>query len=254
MSEEDGARLLGPLRTVDVPASGGVSVARAIKSGKRTKTLRVAVVGVFVLVVSGVLPMLLKPGPADPVAAGSFDPLVRTISAGSAGGFRPETYTTGHDRQSIVLLPEKNGDQSASVVVHARGTVSVPRGEPMPDVNGKRALWTGSHVSLEWAPGAWAFVQVQGFPDNKERAHRVAQSLRFDEHVQIKVPYTVQTSWTLDGVRDTGGDVELVFTNGVRLALRAGTGLATGPVPQDELDALGRSVRPADPPVTNPFR
>lgn len=64
----------------------------------------------------------------------------------------------------------------------------------------------------------------------------------------------MQTSWTLDGVRDTGGDIELVSTNGVRLALRAGTGLATGPAPQDELDALGRSVRPADPPVTNPFR
>ena len=42
MSEEDGARLLGPLRTMDVPASDGVSVARAIRSGKRTKALRVA--------------------------------------------------------------------------------------------------------------------------------------------------------------------------------------------------------------------
>lgn len=253
MSEEDGARLLGPLRTVDVPVSDGVSVTRAIKTGKRTKALRVAVVGVFVLVVAGVLPVLLKP-PANPVAVGSFDPLVRTISAGSAGGFRPEIYITGRERQSIVLKPEKNGDQSASVVVNARGTVGVLPGEPMPDVNGKRALWTGSYLSVEWAPGAWAFIQVQGFPDDKERAHRVAQSLRFDERIQIKVPYTVQTSWTLDGVRDTDGDIELVFTNGVRLALRAGVGLATGPAPQEELEALEKSVRPADPPVTNPFR
>ncbi len=253
MSEEDGARLLGPLRTMDVPASDGVSVTRAIQSGKRTRTLRVAAVGVFVLIVAGVLPLLVRPV-SDPVAVGKFDPLVRTISAGSAGGFRPEIYFTGREKQSIMLRPEKNGDQSASVLVQAAGTVGAPSGEPMPDVNGKRALWTGTFVAVEWARGAWAFVQVQGFPDDRERAHRVAQSVRFDERIQIKFPYTVQTSWTLDGVRDTGGDIELVFTNGVRLALRAGVGLAQGEAPQAELEALEKSVRPADPPVTNPFR
>jgi hypothetical protein len=253
MSEEDGARLLGPLRSVDVPASGGVSVSRAIRSGKRTKALRVATAGVFVLIVAGVLPMLIRLAP-DPVAMGGFDPLVRTISAGSAGGLTPQIYVTGREKQMIVLRPERGGDQSGSVVVNAAGTVGVPPGEPMPDVDGKRALWTGTHLAVEWARDAWAFVTVEGFPDDRERAHRVAQSLRFDEHVQIKVPYTVETSWTLDGVRDTGGDIELVFTNGVRLALRSGVGLAQGEAPQAELEALEKSVRPADPPVTNPFR
>ncbi|RAS68937.1 hypothetical protein C8D87_1021015 [Lentzea atacamensis] len=253
MSEDDGARLLGPLRSVDVPASGGVSVSRAIRSGKRTKALRVAAAGVFVLIAAGVLPVLIRPDP-DPVAMGGFDPLVRTISAGSAGGFTPEVYVTGREKQMIVLRPERGGDQSAGVVVNAARTVGVPQGEAMPDVDGKRALWTGTYLAVEWARDAWAFVTVEGFPDDRERAHRVAQSLRFDEHVQIKVPYTVETSWTLDGVRDTGGDIELVFTNGVRLALRSGVGLAQGEAPQAELEALEKSVRPADPPVTNPFR
>ena len=254
MSEEDGARLLGPLRTMDVPASEGVSVQRAIKSGKRTKALRVAAAGVFVLIIAGVLPLLIRPSEQPHVAAGSFDPLVRTISMEAVAGLKPDTYITGRERQMIVLRPEKNGDQTGGVTVHAAGVIRGPRGEKMPDVNGKRALWTGSFLVFEWAPGAWATVTVEGFSDNRDRALQVARSVRFDEHLTVLVPFTVQTSWTLDGVRETIDDVELVFTNGVRLALRAGVGYAVGDVPRAELEALEKSVRPADPPVTNPFR
>lgn len=254
MSEEDGARLLGSLRTIDVPASDGVSVARAVRSGKRTKALRVAVIGVFVLVAAGVLPLLLRPVTTDPVAVAPFDPLVRTVSVGHVAGLHPEIYITGRKRQSIVLMPDGNGDQSGTVSVNAPGTIRVLPGEELPDINGKRAWWTGEYLALEWAPGAWATVQVQGFPDDRDRARLVAESLRFDERIQIKVPFTVQTSWALDGARDTEGDIELVFTNGVRVALRAGVGLATGEAPQAEREAVAKSVRPADPPVTNPLR
>jgi hypothetical protein len=254
MSEEDGARLLGPLRTMDVPASDGVSVPQAIRSGKRTKALRVTAAGVFVLLIAGVLPLLIRPSGEPHVAAGSFDPLVRTISVESGAGLRAEMYITGRERQSIVLRPDGNGDQAGGVTVHAAGTIGTPRGEKMPDVNGKRALWTGSSLAFEWAPGAWATVTVEGFSDNRDRAVQVARNVRFDERLEMLVPFTVQTSWTLDGVRETINDVELVFTNGVRLALRAGVGYAVGDVPRAELDAVEKSVRPADPPVTNPFR
>ena len=254
VSEEDGARLFEPLRTVDVPASDGVSVQRAITAGKREKALRVAAAGVFVLIMAGVVPLLLRPSEQPRPAAGSFDPLVRTISVDAAGGFEPEMYLTGRDRQEIVLRPEQNGDQAAGVTVHAPGTVDVPRGERMPDVNGKRALWTDSHLAFEWAPGAWATVTVEGFRDNRDRALQIARSVRFGEGLQMLIPFTVQTSWTLAGARETSRDVELVFTNGVRLALRAGVGYAVGDVPRAELEVVEKSVRPADPPVTNPFR
>lgn len=253
MPEEDGARLLGPLRTMDVPASDGVSVARAIRSGKRTKAVRVAAAGVFVLIIAGVLPLLVRPAP-DPVAAGTFDPLVRTISVAPAGGFRPQTYITGRESQMILLTPDSRSYESAHVVVNAPGAVGAPSGEPTPDINGRRALWTGTNVAVEWQRDAWAFIQVQGFPDDRDRARLLAESLRFDEHVQIKVPFTVETSWQLDGVRDTDGIIELVFTNGVRLGMNGVLGPAPGRVTKAEMDALGDSVRPADPPVTNPLR
>ncbi len=254
MSEEDGARLLGPLRTAEVPASDGVSVDRAIRSGKRAKSLRVAAAGAVVLLVAGVLPLLLRPSAEPPVAVRTFDPLVRTISAGPVPGLRQESFTTGRTSQSIRLRPVGGGDQAASVTVFAAGTMRPLPGEPVPDVNGKRALWNGNYLAFEWEPGAWASVSVEGFPDDRERERQLAQSLRFDEHVQVRVPYTVQTSWQLDRVIDSGGDVQLVFTNDVRLALRSGVGFAQGPAPQEEVEALEKSVRPADPPVTNPFR
>jgi hypothetical protein len=253
MSEEDGARLLGPLRTMDVPASDGVSVTRAIRSGKRTKAVRVAAAGVFVLIIAGMLPLLIRPAP-DRVVAGPFDPLVRTISVGSAGGFRPVTYVTGRESQTILLTPDSKGYESAHVVVNAPRAVGAPSGEPLPDINGRRALWTGTNVAVEWEPGAWAFVHVQGFPDDRDRARLLAESLRFDEHVQIKVPFTVETSWQLDGVRDSEGVIELVFTNGVRVGKTGVSGPALGRVPRAEWEALTNSVRPADPPVTNPLR
>ncbi|MDX8032521.1 hypothetical protein SK803_20095 [Lentzea sp. BCCO 10_0856] len=253
MSEEDGARLLGPLRTMDVPASDGVSVQRAIRSGKRTKTLRVAAAGVFVLIIAGVLPVLVKPT-QNHVAAEPFDPLVRTISVSATDGLKPVNYIIGRDVQVIYLRPVGNGDQQGSVNVFAAGSFREPSGEPLPDVNGKRAMWTGNAVAVEWSPRAWAVVSVEGFPDDRDRAQRLAETLRFDEHVAIKIPYTVQTSWKLNRVFDDGGDIQLEFENGVRLALRGGVGFAQGEAPRTEMEALEKSLRRADPPVTNPFR
>ncbi|SEP93550.1 hypothetical protein SAMN05216188_101971 [Lentzea xinjiangensis] len=252
-SEEDGVRLLGSLRAVEVPASDGVSVAKAIRAGKRTRSLRVAAAGVVVLLVAGVLPLLLRPS-APPVAASTFDPLVRTIGLGPVPGLRQETLTTGRTSQSIWLRPVGSGDQAARVSVFAAGTMRPLPGEPAQEVNGRRAVWTGTYLAFEWEPGAWATVSVEGFPDDRERERQIARSLTFDEHVRVRVPYTVETSWQLHSVHDTGGDVELVFTNDVRLKLRGGVGFAQGPAPREELEALERSVRPADPPVTDPFR
>ena len=254
MSEEDGARLLGSLRTVEVPASDGVSVSRAIRTGKRTKSLRVAAAGVLVLLVAGVVPLLIRPDAAPPPAtAVTFDPLVRNISVGSVPGLIPETYTTERTAQKIALVG--TGDQSAYVTVLKAGTIKPLPGDPVPDVNGKRAMQNDMYLAFEWEPGAWATVQVRGFPDNEDRARKLAESLRFDEQIKIKVTYTVQTSWELEGVRDTRGNVELVFTNAVRLSLQRGVAVTQGGrASEAELDALKASVRLANPPVTNPFR
>ncbi|MFD4642628.1 hypothetical protein ACFWN2_35325 [Lentzea sp. NPDC058436] len=255
MSEEDGVRLLGSLRAVEVPASGGVSVERAIRAGRRTKSLRVAAAGLVVLVVAGVLPFLVKPGGGPPpVAATTFDPFVRTISVGSLPGLKADLFTTGRTSQSISLRPEGGGDRMASVNVHTAGAAKPMGGEPVADVNGRRALWNDTYLAIEWEPDAWAFVQVQGFPDPMARSRALAESLRFDGHVQIKVPYTVQTSWQIYRVVDDAGDVQLEFENFVRVSLRGGVGFAQGDVPQADLDALAKSVQRADPPVTNPFR
>jgi hypothetical protein len=257
VSEEDGARLLGSLRTVDVPASGGVSVERAIRTGRRTKALRVAAAGVFVLIAAGVLPFLIRPSGPPPVAAGAFDPLVRTIGVGPATGFHPVTYVTGRESQMIELYPDdrERTSVSALVVVNAPRTLGTPSGEPMADVNGKRALWTGTNVAIEWEHDAWAFVQVQGTPDDRGQARLLADGLRFDEHVRIVVPFTVETSLPFDGARIVDGYVELEFAGGLRIGKN---GSANGPglhwVPQEEREELERSRRPADPPVTNPLR
>src|SRR5688572_11946748 len=175
MSEVDGARLLGPLRTVDVPASDGVDVERAIRAGKRTKALRVAAAGVFVLILAGVLPLMIRPTAPPPATAGIFDPLVRTISVGSVAGFRPQTYITGRESQMVLLTPDSRSYESAHVVVNAPRALGAPSGEPMPDINGRRALWTGTNVAVEWDRDAWAFVQVQGFPDDRDRARLLAE-------------------------------------------------------------------------------
>jgi hypothetical protein len=201
---------------------------------------------------------MIRPSGPPPVATGTFDPLVRTISIGSAAGFHLDTYVTGRESQMILLHSDSKdySSGSAHVVVNARGAQGAPSGEPMPDVNGKRALWTGTNVAIEWEHDAWAFVQVLGSPDDRGKARLLAESLRFDEHVQIEVPFTVETSLAFDGTRVTaGGYVELEFAGGIRIGKDGGfNGPAAGRVPRAELDALVKSRRPADPPVTNPLR
>lgn len=254
MSEEDGARLLGSLRTVEVPASDGVSVSRAIRTGKRTKSLRVATAGVLVLIVAGVVPLLVRPGGTPPAAGSGFDPLVRNVSVRETDGLRPSSYITGRDVQVIFLKPVGGGDQKGSVNVFTADSFRYAAGEPLPDINGMRARWNGDSLALEWSPGAWAVVRVEGFPDDRDRTRRLAANLTFGEHIEIKVPYTVETSWKLNRVFDDEGDVQLEFENGVRIALRGGAGFVQGEAPQEEVEALEKSLRQADPPVTNPFR
>ncbi|MEU3647907.1 sigma factor-like helix-turn-helix DNA-binding protein [Lentzea sp. NPDC034063] len=240
--------------TVKSQTSDGVSVSQAIRTSKRTRSLRVAAAGVLVLIVAGVLPLLIRPVATPPPAtAVTFDPLVRNISVGSVPGLKPETYTTERTAQKIALVG--TGGQSAYVTVPKAGTIKPLPGDAVPDVQGKRAMRNDMYLAFEWEPGVWATVEVRGFPDNEDRARELAESLRFDEQIKVKTTYTVQTSWELEGVRDTRGNVELVFTNGVRLGLQRGVPVTQGgSASEAELDALKTSVRLADPPVTDPFR
>jgi hypothetical protein len=82
-------------------------------------------------------------------AADNLDAYVRTISIGSVAGFQPQTYITGRESQMVLLTPDSRSYESAHVVVNAPGALGAPSGEPMPDINGRRALWTGSNVAVE---------------------------------------------------------------------------------------------------------
>ncbi|SFR29193.1 hypothetical protein SAMN04488564_117117 [Lentzea waywayandensis] len=184
--------------------------------------------------------------PSLPVVA-EFDPFVRTVGVGPVPRFVPDLFLTRREVTSIGLRPENGGDQRASITVNTSGRLSPPRGEKLPDINGKRAWRGDSRVTFEWAHDAWAYISVEGFSNDRERSIQLAQAVRFDDRIEIKIPFTSQTTWTLAGVRDVDGDMELEFDNGVRVRQWGGTGLATGEAPQKEMEALGKSLRPSEP-------
>ncbi|GAB3440037.1 hypothetical protein [Actinophytocola sediminis] len=193
-TEQDGARLLSPLRDTEPGTPSTVSVHRAIHTGARRQrtgqalgALAVVAVTVFgVLTGSTILNGQQSAPPATPV--GEFEPLRQEFGVGSAGGFTPVSYETGRYRQRVLLVPTDGSAGDAEVTMYAPGRLpDPPAGDPAPEVNGKRALWTGTALAWEWTANAWAFAMV----DSRDVAHRVAQSVEPGAGAAVRLPFTV---------------------------------------------------------------
>ncbi|MEU7530917.1 hypothetical protein AB0A74_34655 [Saccharothrix sp. NPDC042600] len=221
--------LLAPLRAVEPAERTTVDIGRAIRTGKRHRRTRVglAALAAVALSVVALSPALLRsPDPApEPAGTAEFDLLHQVVRVGSAGGYVPRHYETGRYRQQVALSraddPARPG---GTVTVYARGRHPEqtgpdwePRGQRAPDVHGRRAVWpVNGELAWEWSPGAWATVHLDaGFPDLRDRAHRVAQGVLPGADTPVRVPLTVDGS--------TFGRVGLV---GVRVAMRPGPEVA----------------------------
>lgn len=205
-TEQDGARLLAPLREAEPATPSTVSVHRAVHSGTRrlrTRRAMTVVAAAGITALAGVLAVPVLSGPdREPVrpAAAAFDVMRQEFSVGSAGGYTPVSYETGRYRQRVQLRLD-DGPQgtppSATVTMYAAGREPSgwePGGEPAPEVNGRRAFWLTGTVDLawEWADGAWAFADIDGDgADARERIHRVAQSVEPGANASVTVPFTV---------------------------------------------------------------
>lgn len=215
----DGTRLLGPLRDGPAPEPSTVSIARALRAGRRTRTRRrvgVALAAGFVAMAVALLPAFargLVDGPAERPAAAQapteFDVWRQAFRVGSAAGFTPLTYQTGRYRQRVYLGPaaggEAAGEAGAVVSMYARDRLPVTTdpsrlsgARPAPDVHGSRAFWMadpvtgtgGVEMAWEWSRGAWAFARVTG-PDARAKVHRVAQSVQPGADEAVAVPFTL---------------------------------------------------------------
>jgi hypothetical protein len=215
-TDQDGERLLAPLRNVEPGRPSTVSVHRAIHAGARRQRARqvigaVVVVGIVALG-AAVLPSILSGRQHQETATqpGEFDVLRREFGMGSAAGFTPVSYETGRYRQRVRLVPADGADATpdrATVTMYARGWLPdldgapwQPAGDPAPEVNGHRAFWlpspvterSGTELTWEWAPGAWAFAHVDGVgADLRGKVHRIAQSVEPGAHAAVTLPFTL---------------------------------------------------------------
>ncbi|MBB5958064.1 hypothetical protein FHS29_004672 [Saccharothrix tamanrassetensis] len=218
------SELLEPLRGVEPGAGGGVDVARAIRDGRRRRrngralSLVAAVAMVFGAAVVG--PAVLRGLSPGPAASAAFDPLRVVAQVGSAGGFTPVEYRTGRHRQEVVLGLEDDraAGERGIVLIHAAGWFPGqdgpewrPDGDRAPDVGGRAAWWRGdSELVWEWAEHSWAVVRVAGgFPDLRDRAHRVAQSVDTSRSLPVTVPLTVEAAAVTPPMRLAGVHVPL---------------------------------------------
>ncbi|MFI9836900.1 hypothetical protein ACIHFD_07690 [Nonomuraea sp. NPDC051941] len=204
----DGGRLLDPLRGMEPDPTGRVSVASAVRAGRRRTRARAAlgaVAAVSAVVAVIALTTVLghraarpRPQPAVAPQAG-FDVLTRAFTVGSAGGFTPDTYVTGRLVQRVTLRPadpSRPGD--AVIELYAQGSRPMTTdGSAAPPVNGRAAIWPRepvlrpgtAEVAWQWGPRAWGVVSVKG--GDRELAHRVAQSVLPSAGERIDVPFTV---------------------------------------------------------------
>ncbi|MBW4717983.1 hypothetical protein [Saccharothrix obliqua] len=196
MSDHD---FLAPLRDVE-PGPSRVDVARAVRNGRRRRRARPVLAALAVCVALGTAIGVLPEHAPEPAAV-VLDPLRQVARVGTAGGFTPLSYTTGVDRQEIALTrADSPGAPAGVVVLHAGGRR--PAGEPVPDVAGRTAVWTGTTLVWEWSPGAWGEVRLDGgFADLRNRAHRVAQAVVADGGTPVAVPFRITTPLRLVSVR-----------------------------------------------------
>ncbi|GAA1342476.1 hypothetical protein GCM10009660_29980 [Catellatospora bangladeshensis] len=269
-----------PLRAVEPGPARGVDIARAARGGRdrrhRGARRRVAAAVAEAVLAVVVLPAALRGLSAEPppLGAGVFDPLRQVARVGSAGGFAPLCHETGRHRQKVTLghAHDPAGGPRGTLVVHAAGRLPgqggagwQPAGDRAPDVGGRPAWWRGgAELVWEWSPQAWAVVRVEGFPDLRERAHRVAQGLDTSVTTPVTAPFTLAPGEPVPPLRLAGvrvpvrPDVELasvLLTAGdspeapvLSVALRT-DGLPGRDLPEEERIA-GRPAASSDSRVT----
>ncbi|XVV07064.1 hypothetical protein ACQPW3_17445 [Actinosynnema sp. CA-248983] len=226
--------LLAALRAVEPEERTTVDIGRAIRVGKRRKRIRAGLTALaaVVLTVVALSPFLVRTSPPpEPARPAEFDVLRQVVRVGSAAGYHGLSYRTGRYRHTVLLAwaADPVAQELGAITVHARGRYPgqggpgwTPPGRPAPDVHGRRAVWldAGGLLAWEWGVGAWASVRLEHtFPDMRDRAHRVAQSVVPTADTPVRVPLTVDGSTlrqvSLVGVRiplrDTGDLGGLIF-------------------------------------------
>ncbi|RSM76032.1 hypothetical protein DMH04_36600 [Kibdelosporangium aridum] len=197
MNENEGLRLLAPLRELDPDTQSSVDIDKAKRLGRRTSRRRAvvgaaAVVGVFALVGIGVPALsgaFTRGAVAPAVTSAEFNPLVEVVTVGTAGGFRPNWYKTGQDRQTIELVRADGGTGGGTITVYPPGVQPDDPNQKLPSSD----MHMGS-VSFEWTRGAWAHVSLGGpEPDMQARAERVRQSV-VAKSQRVKAPFSVAKS------------------------------------------------------------
>ncbi|GAA3227802.1 hypothetical protein [Nonomuraea helvata] len=253
--------MLDLLRDVEPSPVGTVDIGRAIRGGRRrVRGRRVAAVAAAAAATALViaLPSLPWTRPAPPVTPASqltndsktFDVNAPAFVVGSAGGLTPDTYETGRYRQIITLRPTDPSKRTTAVItMYAPGhQPSLPAGEPAPPVNDRPARWTPRGLAWEWAPGAWGTVSLAAPAEDRERAHRVAQSVLPRRGAPVSVPFTLDPGALGAGRRMIG-----VVTSypGDGVATRVSVKYGTHDLADDWIEAGVQRPRPSAAPNTD---
>jgi hypothetical protein len=244
LTDEEGARLLAPLRTTEPAAGTGVDVSRAVRTGRRRRrgrTIATAIAGLVLIALPAVaVPLVIHDG-ANSLSPGSsgvtdptlFDYATRAFTVGTAGGFEPDRYTLGQIEQSATLIRTDNMTGSGGEVTVYPPNRYIPGSfdTPADPVNGRRAYWQSGDnptLAVELANDVWAVVRLQAedYPDLTARVHRVAESITF-QPVPLEVPFTVPTS--LSGLPVTAFSMRTTPNGGEVAVILAFNSLYAGP-------------------------
>jgi hypothetical protein len=202
-NEEEGARLLAPLRDVEPDAGSSVDISRAMRAGRGHNRRRmlagaVAAAGVTALSLVGVSSMLRSvPDGTEPASpAGEFSIARQAITVGTAGGYTSASYRTGRFEQVVELKRADGGTGYGRVTAYAPGRApAIDTGTPAGDVSGRPGYWVPGQTepTLAMQEGdVWVIVRLSG-PDINlvERTHYVAQSVVFGANRPVMVPFTL---------------------------------------------------------------
>jgi hypothetical protein len=205
--------LLGPLRELESDGSGTVDIAAAVRRGRRVHRARViaSALGVVGAVVAGalVLPSLTHRAQAPTAPAPSeFSVLRRELHVDAAAGYLPKAYSTSRFEQGVSLGSGRNG---ASVTFYAAGQLPtpgwIPRGEATDPVAGTASPAyyltkpvlpdDGVELAWQWAPGAWAIVDVAAARRDVGRDRAAARQIAENTHrgpgAAVRTPFSVAT-------------------------------------------------------------
>ncbi|GAB3870118.1 hypothetical protein ACFQ1S_22425 [Kibdelosporangium lantanae] len=194
--EEELKALLAPLRETQPTHLSTVDVVRAVRVGRRWQRGRI-VAGVVAVVALIALPVIMIPTvlhsspPAD--TPKPFPVSHRVFDVGTAGGYRPDHYTTSDTFQTITLASTNAGYDAGFVkVTRDHEPINQEATEP---VNGHRAYLmsttTKTTLVMEGPNDLWATIQLEGpNPDLAVRAHRVAESITFTD-TPVTLPFTL---------------------------------------------------------------